>query len=451
VVSLWFVGILILTLRLTMGWMLTKQIYLSGVPIHDLFCLERFRLLLERMQVGVPVRLLESALVEVPTLIGWLQPAILVPASVFLGLTPDQLEAILAHELAHVRRYDYLINLFQTMIETILFYNPAVWWISRKLREERENCCDDMALEVLRDRLVYVSALAQLEQGRAMPLALTASGGSLLQRIRRIVGTKEQKVSALPLGIVVLILIVVIGISTRTTRADVPAVAIPPRANDSASTSLPASDVKVTICLSGELKDWSKQSTDKYDGWGGAPVSHIDFAPVSLKFGQQGVIEEVRKFAYPIGFEEPKTGISSTFQGKPVTLVVPMTPREFVTKDIGWSIVVTPDAGENGIVRLKGTATYTTATIGNHGAYGENSGPIYTDIKNPQNGKVDHVLLTSNASPMPIFQTSVTPFFVFAKPGHSYVVKLQACGKSIDAAIRCDLLGKPDKSSNLEK
>ena len=151
------------------------------------------------MRVDVPVRLLESALVEVPTLIGWLRPTILVPASVFIGLTPDQLEAILAHELAHVRRYDYLVNLFQTVIETILFYHPAVWWISRKLREERENCCDDIALEVMQNRLVYVSALARLEEGRSMPLVLTASGGSLLQRIKRIVGANNRKVSAWPL------------------------------------------------------------------------------------------------------------------------------------------------------------------------------------------------------------------------------------------------------------
>jgi hypothetical protein len=89
-------------------------------------------------------------------------------------------------------------------IETVLFYHPAVWWISRKLREERENCCDDIALEVMADRMVYVSALAQLEAGRAMPLALSASGGSLLQRIKRIVGTKDRKTSAWPLWVLII-------------------------------------------------------------------------------------------------------------------------------------------------------------------------------------------------------------------------------------------------------
>jgi ankyrin repeat protein len=179
--------------------------------------------------------MLESALVEVPTLIGWLRPTILVPASVFIGLTPDQLEAILAHELAHVRRYDYLVNLFQTLIETILFYHPAVWWISRKLREERENCCDDIALEVMQDRLVYASALAQLEAGRGMPLALTASGGSLLHRIRRIAGTNDRKVSAWPLWVLIIGIVSLVCLTKSNAQAP---------DQDKAPASAPPADVQ---------------------------------------------------------------------------------------------------------------------------------------------------------------------------------------------------------------
>jgi beta-lactamase regulating signal transducer with metallopeptidase domain len=92
------------------------------------------------------VRLLESALVRVPTVIGWLRPAILLPLGFATGLTTDQVAAVLAHELAHIRRHDYLINLLQVLVETLFFYHPAVWYISRRIRAERENCCDDMAL-----------------------------------------------------------------------------------------------------------------------------------------------------------------------------------------------------------------------------------------------------------------------------------------------------------------
>jgi ankyrin repeat protein/beta-lactamase regulating signal transducer with metallopeptidase domain len=216
-VGLWFLGVVILSTRLTFGWIWIKRLCRSGIPAQDPLCLENFQSLLARMRIGHPIRLLESALIEVPTLIGWLQPTILVPIALFTGMTPEQLEAIFAHELAHVRRYDYLANLLQTVIETVLFYHPAIWWISRKVREERENCCDDIVIDVMQNRLVYASALARLEEVRTPSLALTAAGGPLLQRIRRIAGVNDRKVSAWPLWLVILCLVPVVGLSR--TRA----------------------------------------------------------------------------------------------------------------------------------------------------------------------------------------------------------------------------------------
>ena len=91
----------------------------------------------------------------------------LLPASALAGLSPQQLEAILAHELAHIRRHDYLVNLLQTLVETLLFYHPAVWWLSRRIRIERENCCDDLAVSLCGDPVAYAKALADLEELRA--------------------------------------------------------------------------------------------------------------------------------------------------------------------------------------------------------------------------------------------------------------------------------------------
>jgi beta-lactamase regulating signal transducer with metallopeptidase domain len=143
--------------------------------------------LARRMRVSRPVRLLESAAVRVPTLVGCLRPVILLPASVLTGMAPGEIEALLAHELAHVRRWDYLVNLLQIMAETLLFYHPAVWWISRRIRAEREQCCDDVVVATCGDRVVYARALAALEESRAIPApALAARGGRLLARIRRI-------------------------------------------------------------------------------------------------------------------------------------------------------------------------------------------------------------------------------------------------------------------------
>ena len=107
-------------------------------------------------------------MVRVPTIVGCLRPVILLPASVVTGLPASHLDAVLAHELAHVRRHDYLVNVLQSLVETLLFYHPAVWWCSRQIRIEREHCCDDLVVEACGDRVVYAHALAQLEELRGL-------------------------------------------------------------------------------------------------------------------------------------------------------------------------------------------------------------------------------------------------------------------------------------------
>ena len=121
-------------------------------------------------------------------MVGWLRPAILLPIAAIATLTPAQVEAILAHELAHIRRHDYAVNLLQTIAETLLFYHPAVWWLSKRVRAEREHCCDEIAVEICGDAVAYAKALAELESWRtASPaMAVAATGGSLVDRVRRI-------------------------------------------------------------------------------------------------------------------------------------------------------------------------------------------------------------------------------------------------------------------------
>jgi beta-lactamase regulating signal transducer with metallopeptidase domain len=184
----WLAGVIGLSARLLAGWRVIRRIQRISTSPAPSEWRDRLENLARRMGVRRAVRLLESALVEVPTVIGWLRPMILIPASALVGLTPSQLEALLAHELAHVRRHDYLVNLIQSTIETLLFYHPAIWWISRRVREERENCCDDLAVAVCGDTLQYARALATMEELRSQPvLTLAADGGSLLKRIRRLV------------------------------------------------------------------------------------------------------------------------------------------------------------------------------------------------------------------------------------------------------------------------
>jgi hypothetical protein len=142
----------------------------------------------ERLSITRQVKLLESTIVRVPTAIGAFRPVILFPASVFTGLPSRGLEALIAHELAHVRRHDYLVNLLQTMTETLLFYHPAVWWVSARVRADREQCCDDLAIAATGDARTYARALMRLEEmrGGRPTLAVAAAGGNLWKRIVRL-------------------------------------------------------------------------------------------------------------------------------------------------------------------------------------------------------------------------------------------------------------------------
>jgi beta-lactamase regulating signal transducer with metallopeptidase domain len=186
--ALWFLGVLLLSLRFAGGLLTARRLKRVETSATVQFWQEKLAVLCTRLRVSRPVRLCESALVEVPTVIGWLRPVILIPVSAMTGLSAEQLEALLAHELAHIRRCDYLVNLVQTTIETLLFYHPAVWWVSRQVRQEREHCCDDLAVDTCGDALTYARALAALEQMRvvAPQIAVAASGGSLLVRIQRL-------------------------------------------------------------------------------------------------------------------------------------------------------------------------------------------------------------------------------------------------------------------------
>jgi hypothetical protein len=115
---------------------------------------------------------------------------VLVPVGALGGLPAEHLEALLLHELAHIRRHDYLINILQSVAESLLFYHPPVWWVSGHIRAEREQCCDDVAVSISGDAITYARALAQLESYRPAHLsaAIAANGGSLANRIARLLG-----------------------------------------------------------------------------------------------------------------------------------------------------------------------------------------------------------------------------------------------------------------------
>ncbi len=185
----WSLGVLLLSIRLVWG---AGQIYglrRRGEPATGAV-LEMVERLAARMGVRRPVAVWISRLADGPSVVGWMRPLILLPSATLLGLTPQQLEAVLAHELAHIGRFDYAVNLAQMLVETLLFYHPAVWWVSARMRHERELCCDDRAVESCGNALCYARALTRLERLRlvAPGMAMASTGGPLLYRIQRLMG-----------------------------------------------------------------------------------------------------------------------------------------------------------------------------------------------------------------------------------------------------------------------
>ena len=194
IVATWLMGVLILSARLIGGWIAARRLAARGTrPAGDQWQRSLWRIA-STLRLWRPIELLESAAVEVPTVIGWLRPVVLLPMASLSGLSTQQIEMVLAHELAHIRRHDFIVNLMQSVVETLLFYHPAVWWISQRIRVEREHCCDDLAVDVFGDPLQYARALTRFEELRmsAAQSVVAANGGSLLTRIRRLVIARAE-------------------------------------------------------------------------------------------------------------------------------------------------------------------------------------------------------------------------------------------------------------------
>ncbi|MDR3701571.1 MAG: M56 family metallopeptidase [Candidatus Sulfopaludibacter sp.] len=230
VVMVWLAGAMVFWVRLAGGWVVAARMRSMLVRRAPPEWQETLRKLGAQIGLSRPVELLVSALVQVPTVVGWLRPVVLVPVGALGGLPAEHLEALLLHELAHIRRHDYLINILQSVAESLLFYHPAVWWVSGHIRAEREQCCDDVAVAVSGDAVTYARALAQLESYRPAHLsaAIAANGGSLANRIARLLGQSRPAVrTGLDPGVItVAALLVVAAYGLFGQSADPPRFAV---------------------------------------------------------------------------------------------------------------------------------------------------------------------------------------------------------------------------------
>ncbi|HVX13011.1 MAG TPA: efflux RND transporter periplasmic adaptor subunit [Pirellulales bacterium] len=226
----WLAGVSILSTRLAIGFGVTLWIRRHAIPLSDEFE-QRVRMLSERLGMGARQRVFACARVGQAVAVGFVRPVVLVPAAWLTELSPQTIEAIIAHELAHLRRWDLWVNLAQRVVETLLFYHPAVWWLSSRIRLEREMCCDEIAAECF-DRVSYarsLEAVAKIGRGNLL-LATAIQGGTkmnLLRRVRYLLGLAPADGAGnwWAVGVVALILPLAAVVACSSSSATKPAVA----------------------------------------------------------------------------------------------------------------------------------------------------------------------------------------------------------------------------------
>jgi beta-lactamase regulating signal transducer with metallopeptidase domain len=188
-VEAWFLGVLLLSLRTAGGLFLIERMRRKEIKPVARELYEKCLALQRKMGLERMIRYCECLRLDAPAVLGWFRPVVMLPARALTRLSEEQIEAVIAHELAHIRRLDCFVNLFQIGVETLLFYHPAVWWVSQRIRTEREHCCDDEAVSLCGNAVNYARALAMMEEWRTAPSLLMAANRSpLSQRVVRLLG-----------------------------------------------------------------------------------------------------------------------------------------------------------------------------------------------------------------------------------------------------------------------
>jgi len=227
IVLLWLIGVVIHGAKFTGGYICASRFSKRGTTDLPAIWTARIEKIAGKINLQKKIRTVKSLRVQVPMVTGYLRPVLILPASLLAGIPADQLEAIIAHELAHIKRNDYLVNIIQSLVEIIMFYNPAIWWLSKIMRRERENCCDDIALEAGTKSVVYAKALANMHAISLSPpspaVAIKRNNNHLINRIKRITAmkrknniTKEKFIALSSVAVMLSALIVLTGSGLKT-------------------------------------------------------------------------------------------------------------------------------------------------------------------------------------------------------------------------------------------
>jgi beta-lactamase regulating signal transducer with metallopeptidase domain len=289
-VRLWMIGVALMALRYAFLWRTVLGVcrHETQPPPDALAAL--LDSVCQRMGVTKNIVLLVSTRVDVPMVLGWGKTILVLPAAIALNMPAEDLEAIIAHELAHVRRHDLLVNLLQVFASTLLFFHPAVWWLGQRISAEREYCCDDLAASVAGGAVPYLRALIRLEEMRATgnvpALALGASGGSLIARARRLTGDRGSDSQGAPASIVALSLVLLSVFGWML-------VTIPQAQARQESAEMVRQIREKNLRMSGRIQ---QEAADRID----SPIT-IDVVDVPLRDALQDIARQTRlQIVYPL-------------------------------------------------------------------------------------------------------------------------------------------------------
>ena len=213
IVLAWYAGVMLFVLWMLIGYVQLRQLKRNHIQVPSDYWQQQFDRLKTQMGLRRSIQFSLSTAIQEPITFHFIKPIVLVPVGVISGLSPDQVETLLLHELAHIRRYDYLINAIQSVIEALFFYHPVIWWMSGKIRTEREHACDDWVLRVSQQPMVYAEALTQLQHlfhPRKTHLAMTAIGNhnAFHTRIFRLFGENDPQISVFKGSVMAFLLLV---------------------------------------------------------------------------------------------------------------------------------------------------------------------------------------------------------------------------------------------------
>ena len=255
IVSVWFIlfGVKLVRVLTNIGYIQRVRNYKTFAP--SFYWKQRITELAQTLHIQHSIILLESALIKVPMVIGFLKPAILVPLGLLSNLPPGQVEAVLLHELAHIRRKDYLVNLLQSFAEVVFFFNPAVLWISSLIREERENCCDDIAIGGIKNKNQFIHALVAFQEyamhqsNTNTAIAFAGQKKYLLNRVKRIIYKENKKLNAMEKGIFILSIVAISLIGFASIKHT------PPQKTKSSLPALSAKNILDTVPAKQDTKE----------------------------------------------------------------------------------------------------------------------------------------------------------------------------------------------------